>query len=116
MPGPVLYVAVAITAVAAGLVFKEVGVQPQYPSPSNHLAHIQSISSSLILISVQNYQPGWHPVSVAGPDPIYAAHHQPHPMVKMEISHLHNEVLRARAKSRGDQQNTAPRHKLSYVN
>ena len=55
MPGPVVYVAVAISAVAAALVFKEVGRSLHHSCRS---AHRVAVSSSMILIYVQRGPPG----------------------------------------------------------
>ncbi len=111
MPGPVIYVAVAISAVAAVIVFKE--VSRFFILQVACSTHRTAISSSMILISVQGSLPGGN---VRGLDltRILFLHH-PHPRLKMmKASRLLSEAPSARRNRLSDQQNPAPHHLLTY--
>jgi hypothetical protein len=98
MPGPVVYVAVAISAVAAALVFKEVG--RSYTILAGPLI-VMAVSSSMILIYVQSCPPGKRDAE-GDLTCIHPHHRRPHLEVMVKTGCL-SEALKARRNRLSDQ-------------
>lgn len=115
MPGPVIYVAVAISAVAAVIVFKEVCLFVSL-TLRGYRAHPMAISSFTTLISVQDSPPGRTLVNAGKPDLIcilYPLRRRPLLKVMREPGCL-SEAPGARRNRLSDHQNLATHRILTY--
>jgi hypothetical protein len=99
MPGPVVYVAVAISAAAAIIVFKEVGLSCILLAvPFIDMA----VSSSMIPIYVQSCPPGRRDAE-RDLTCIHPHHRRPHLEVMVKTGCLLSEALKARRNRLSDQ-------------
>jgi hypothetical protein len=89
MPGPVVYVAVAISAAAAVIVFKQVG---HSCTPFCRCAHRMPVSSSMTLIYVPTGPPGGRDAEGDLTCILHPHHRRPHLEVMVKTGYLLSEA------------------------